>query len=441
MNKKLLILLPLAMTTVFVGCKKEDDKEEEMPNPAVETQSFTVTVENVSDPNAHFATGVFNTPVGASAPGGAGPGNAYEFTVQAGPGSKLSFATMYVNSNDLFYAPEGAGIDLYNGNSVATGDVTSEVYLWDAGTEVNEMPGTGANQPMNQTGPNTGPAEGGTLRKIDAVNDGFTYPDVSNTISVTLAQGSGPHDIVVRIENLAGSTTPIAPGVWVVHTADNPLFTETHPDHGSGLEALAEDGDPSTFAAYLQGKTGLVSPYAPGVYAIHTGGMPLFSDGDVSTVGLESLAEDGDPSTLHTSVMDANMVTMSGVFNTPVGAAAPAPIFPGEKYEFTFTANKGDYLSLATMLVQSNDIFAGFADNGLALWSGNSPISGDVTDQLIFWDAGTEVNQFPGLGVDQAPRQAGVNTGDDENGSVMMVNDGFMYPMVDQSIKVTLTLN
>jgi len=38
------------------------------------------------------------------------------------------------------------GIELYNRSTPVIGDVTSQIYLWDAGTEVNEMPGTGMNQ-------------------------------------------------------------------------------------------------------------------------------------------------------------------------------------------------------------------------------------------------------------------------------------------------------
>ena len=98
---------------------------------------------------------------------------------------------MFVGSNDLFYAPDGKGIDLFSGNNVVTGDITSQIFLWDGGTEVNEMPGTGPNQPMMQSGPNTGPAENGNVEKISAVMDGFMYPDVSSNIKVSLAEGNG----------------------------------------------------------------------------------------------------------------------------------------------------------------------------------------------------------------------------------------------------------
>ncbi len=46
--------------------------------------------------------GFFNTPVGAPGPGPIGPGGAFEFTVSAAPGTRLSFAMMFGQSNDLF---------------------------------------------------------------------------------------------------------------------------------------------------------------------------------------------------------------------------------------------------------------------------------------------------------------------------------------------------
>jgi hypothetical protein len=51
----------------------------------------------------------------------------------------------------------------------------------------------------------------------------------------------------------------------------------------------------------------------------------------------------GEPDTTATfdvvveNVGEAYDFTASGVFNTPVGAAAPAPIGPGEAYEFMST--------------------------------------------------------------------------------------------------------
>ncbi|NJR43317.1 MAG: hypothetical protein HC767_12335 [Akkermansiaceae bacterium] len=66
------------------------------------------------------------------------------------------------------------------------------------------------------------------------------------------------------------------------------------------------------------------------------------------------------------------------------------------------------------------------------------PVSGDITDKLMLWDAGTEVNQAPGIGDEQAPRQKAHNTGKAENGKVGMVKDAFKYPETKSVLKVTI---
>lgn len=109
--------------------------------------------------------GVFSTPVGASAPGPIGPGGAYEFSLMAKPGMRLSAVMMFGQSNDWFYAPEAQGIDLFNNGRPVAGDITSKFILWDAGTEVNEELGIGPNQGPRQKAPNTGPDEHGAVHK------------------------------------------------------------------------------------------------------------------------------------------------------------------------------------------------------------------------------------------------------------------------------------
>lgn len=420
----------LALLLLVAGCKKEESTPE---------ATFTLTIENVTADQTFGSSGVFDTPVGAMDPGGAGPGSAYEFTFNAGPGDKLSFATMFVESNDLFFGPDGDGIELYTGSTPNTGDITSEILLWDAGTEVNEAPGTGANQPMRQSGPNTGTDENGV---VQIVNDGFTYPSVSSTITVTLNH-LGAGEFMVRIDNLSGSTTPIAPGVWGVHSGSNPLFEVGTADWGRGLEALAEDGNAATLGTDATSRTGLVGPMAPGVYAVHDGDIhALFENGQADFgEGLEALAEDGDPSGLSAAVAAKEMVTASGVFNTPTDAASAGPIFPGQNYSVSFVGNEGDHLSFATMMVQSNDLFFAPGDHGIELFSNGSPVTGDITTSVSLWDGGTEVNENPGTGWNQAPRQAGANTGTDESVAVQAVssrNDGFSYPAKTAVIRVTL---
>ena len=415
-----------------------------------DTVTFNVRIENVGDFKFN-ASGVFSTPVGASEPGPLVPGGAYEFGFNAGPGDRLSFASMFVQSNDWFIAPNQAGLALFNSDGTPiTGDITSRIHLWDTGTEINQEPGLGPDQALQQAGPNTGAADSDhNVRLVRAEFD--NVPAVSDLVKVTL-NSPAANEFVLRIENISSENvlvtsdgkshpTPFAPGVWVVHRAASALFTAGAPDYGQGLEALAEDGDPSALAANLADQSGLVTPFAPGVWAVHTGANPLFTAGQPDRgQGLEALAEDGDPSTLDKALTDQKGVISSGAFNTPVGAAEPGALLPGHAYAFSFEAAPGDYVSFATMFVQSNDLFYGPNGRGIALFgSDGTPIRGNVTDQVLLWDTGTEVNQAPGFGPDQAPRQAGPNSGADEQGRVHVVSDGFSYPATAGTIRVTIT--
>ncbi len=431
--------------------------------------NFRVTVENVVTPQPFFQSGVFNTPVGADAPGPAlpGEGSAYEFSFYAGPSTvpgtntKLSFATMFVASNDLFFAPLGGGITLYdeNGHPI-NGDITDQVFLWDAGTEVNEEPG-GPNQPPSQAGPNTGADENGVVLLLDSVNtskNGLVvpniktcYPLVNEAIKVMISNEGTL--FTVRIYNLSGATDvpgPLSPGVYVVHTADNPLFVTNDPDFGDGLEAIAEDGNPTQLGESLASRTGLIVPLSPGVWAVHKEDvMPLFTSGEADRgLGLEGIAEDGSAAQLGESLMGVDGVGASAVFNTPVGADMPGPIGPGGSYAFTVAAKPGYNLSLATMFVQSNDLIYTFEDNGLPLFTEDgTPKSGDVTEYILLYNVGTEVDQFPGAGLDQVIRQSAPDSGADENGVLGRLTadgetaaaDGFVYPTTNTVIKVTVT--
>lgn len=133
------------------------------------------------------ASGTFLIPVGAASPGPATPGKAYEFTITAEPGQRLTFATMFGQSNDLFLAPDDRGIQLFDSKGdVMSGDITSLVYLWDAGTEVNQEPGLGPDQAPRQAAPNTGASERKPVQLVKDVKDGFTYPKVSQVLRVTV---------------------------------------------------------------------------------------------------------------------------------------------------------------------------------------------------------------------------------------------------------------
>lgn len=412
---------------------------------------FTVTVENVSTVYDFTRSGVFNTPVGEAGPGPLFPGASYDFTFEAGLGSYLTFATMFVQSNDWFYGPDGMGIPLFDAaGDPMTGDVTDYVYLWDAGTEEDQEPGLGPDQAPRQSGPDTGAADDDTTVRL-AADDWGNIPETSDVIRVTL-EYMGDYIFRAVIENVSDMTTlmtsdgathpvPLAPGVFVVHGGADPLFTVGADERGEGLEGIAEDGDPSMLADNVTPRTGITSPIAPGVYAVSAFPNVLFSEGEPDFgEGLEGLAEDGAAGGLAAAVSGKTGVTDSGAFDTPDGASGPGPVFPGQSYSFEIMGEPGDRLHLATMYVQSNDLFFAPSDEGIDLFSGRQAISGDITGSFELWDAGTEVNEIPGIGSNQAPRQAGPDTGADEmHGTVVNPNDGFSYPDVGDVIRVTIT--
>jgi len=126
---------------------------------------------------------VFNTPVGARGPGPITPGAAYEITVSAVPGERLSLTLMMGQSNDWFYAADESGIELFKEGKAISGDITSQIMLWDVGTEVDQEAGIGSQQGPRQKGPNTGKAENGVVKKVA---DGKSYADAPSVMRVTI---------------------------------------------------------------------------------------------------------------------------------------------------------------------------------------------------------------------------------------------------------------
>ena len=182
-------------------------------------------------------------------------------------------------------------------------------------------------------------------------------------------------------------------------------------------------------------------PFAlsPGFFVVGNK-LNLFKEGQKASAALEAQAEDGNPG-MFVEMLNMNHANgLHGVFNTPVGAMGAGPLVPGNVYEFDVTAVKGQKLYMVAMFGQSNDLFYSLGKDGVELFDkkGNA-LTLDVTDKLMLWDAGTEVNEEPGIGANQAPRQKMPNTGTAENGKVGMVKDGFKYPATKDVLKVTVT--
>jgi len=105
-----------------------------------------------------------------------GPGGELNFTLEVpqGQGYKLGFSTMFVQTNDWFISYNNAGFPLWDENGVAVSGTgaSTKSYLYDAGTEVDQAVGFGADQAPRQGGPNAGSADGNNLvRRVGALED------------------------------------------------------------------------------------------------------------------------------------------------------------------------------------------------------------------------------------------------------------------------------
>lgn len=173
----------------------------------------------------------------------------------------------------------------------------------------------------------------------------------------------------------------------------------------------------------VPGAAAVKAPTAPGVFLIDHAAA-AFDLGKPASPELQALAEDGNFEPLQ-KVLEAKYGEHAGMFA------------PG--LEFKVVAKPGDKLSFATMFVQSNDKFYAPANGALDLFDVNGkPISGAMTASVRLFDAGTEVDQQPGVGADQAPRQKAANQGADQNAVVMEANDGFAYPPVSDVVRIEI---
>ena len=192
----------------------------------------------------------------------------------------------------------------------------------------------------------------------------------------------------------------------------------------------------------LVAQDGSKYPFAisPGLFLVTDKKMDLFKEGKKANDALQSQAEEGNPEFLAKEFLTKVGSVNEGVFNKPVGSDMLSPLLPSHSFEFTFKAEEGMKLNLSTMFGQSNDLFYA-PKEAINLFVDGKAITGDVTDQFLLWDAGTEVNQAPGIGPDQAPRQKAPHTGARENGLVSLVHDGFTYPNTRDVLRITITAN
>jgi len=125
-------------------------------------------------------------------------------------------------------------------------------------------------------------------------------------------------------------------------------------------------------------------PLSPIAVVAHRAGYSVFSVGAPATVGLEELAEGGDNTAfLAEASSDANVITSQ---------SGAAPIAPAASETVSFDVQDSDrlglQLSVATMLVNTNDAFAALNARSVETLA----VGASMTIDVIAYDAGTEAD-------------------------------------------------
>lgn len=424
MKKKLWMagFLPALLLTgaLFTSCNDDDDND---PNV-----SRTITVENVTTVKDFVQSGSFE---GQGTGGQIMPGEQVQITFNAGRGQYLSFATMYGNSKDLFFAPENPGVMLFDVNGApVTGDVSGQVKLWDAGLLVNSDPAQPTTGQVNT-------AQDNNIIEISGSDGLFTYPAASELMKLTLTYDANKSEFTLTILNNSNATavqTPFSAGVWAISNLLDERYVNETPFFVPGqkttteLTALATMGNNQPFLNMLTANTGIITTLSPVLVVVYNGNTnPIFQvnqkDGGV---GLKNLAQTGD-----VTILKGALERTRGV--KKVFVLGNSPIAPGKKAEANYTADGHDHIAFATMFGYSNDWF--YSNNSLIV----ATDKGDKTNQVSLYDDGTAVSQYPGAGNAQA---GFANRAIAEDQPITLVDlqtyPQFPVPAVNQIIKVKI---
>ena len=150
--------------------------------------------------------------------------------------------------------------------------------------------------------------------------------------------------------------------------------------------------------------------FSPPIFVTHGHGFSIGASGEAASAELTTLAETGNNGPLAALAIGSDAVGSVDALGAPDGL-----VFPGGSVSAMVTASaSAGYLSLATMLVQTNDgIVLG---NSLPLFDEDGNPRSFITMNLFSYDAGTEENNelathVPGPpfdGMERAPTEGGV---------------------------------
>lgn len=225
-------------------------------------------------------------------------------------------------------------------------------------------------------------------------------------------------------------------GVFTVHRPPGQMF-EAGAAADPELAAFVQRGS-LDYLEVVRAGTNFSSLVAPGLFVVHQDGEPLFTLGERDRgLGLEPMAEDGNPYPLaaHLAHQDDTVQLFP---EAELAYTEGSTTKDSTSYSFVVFAAPGDRLSLVGMLAQTNDRFVATAPTGFPLFDADTPIEGDLTHRLFLWEAGTEVDERPGFGPNQAPRQAEPNSGESESKPIDESGEDDGIPPLEQLLRLTV---
>jgi len=419
-------LLPLTL----VACKKGNTD-----SPDDSGEKTTITVQNVLQSKPLVESGTFQ---GMDSPL-IMPGQSVTIKFSAAKGEALSFVAMYGASNDLFFAPDNPGIQVYDAEGKPIeGDVSTQVKLWDNGTRINQKPGGTVNHP--------GAAEEKNITEVTGSDaQGNVYLPASELIKASLKY-DGNSMFTLTLQNTSGGTaneTPLSPGVWAVSYIvggdllnASPLYIKDQPT-ANGLSAIAETGNNMPLSTYVSNNTGIFTPLSPILVVVYNGiDNPLYKvGGNDRKEGLKELAQQGDA-----SIIAASLKGKNGIKEVYVLPAANTTVLlpmigdqPGSSVSQEIAVSKGDRVAVATMYGFSNDWFFATGADGI------DPLKkGDMSTSIGLYNNGTAIDQFPGAGITQFNLAGTPLTENEPIAAVPNPNAFTTLPAISDIIKITV---
>ena len=285
-------------------------------------------------------------PAGVVIPGG----SVSEMVTASSSAGYLSLATMLVQTNDGIVLANGLPLFDEDGNPRS---FTMDLISYDAGTEDNNELATHV----------PGPPFDGMERAPTEVVSLQPHPGIAGTAEVGAAFGWTEPTASVTVEAMV-EMPPVEPEIPAEPIEFEVMLTNL------------------TVGVPTQG--GQI--FSPPIFVTHGHGFSIGASGEAASAELTTLAETGNNGPLAELAMGSDAVGSVVAFPPPPGGV----VLPGVSVSTMVTASaSAGYLSLATMLVQTNDgIVLG---NSLPLFDEDgNPRS--FTMDLISYDAGTEDN-------------------------------------------------